>query len=70
MLFGVDCIRDIRFCRWDNGEIEKLSPWDVEAIPENGTSHVTFSLFQDLGRQHCVKCTKVTFKYEWFLYFS
>lgn len=47
MLFGVDCIRDIRFCRWDNGEIEKLSPWDVEAIPENGTSHVTFSLFQE-----------------------
>lgn len=26
------------FCRWDNGEIEKLSPWDVEAIPENGTA--------------------------------
>uniref|UniRef100_A0A8C2EB56 Bromodomain and WD repeat domain containing 1 n=1 Tax=Cyprinus carpio TaxID=7962 RepID=A0A8C2EB56_CYPCA len=26
------------FCRWDNGETEKLSPWDVEAIPENGTS--------------------------------
>uniref|UniRef100_A0A8C1AD00 Bromodomain and WD repeat domain containing 1 n=1 Tax=Cyprinus carpio carpio TaxID=630221 RepID=A0A8C1AD00_CYPCA len=24
--------------KWDNGEIEKLSPWDVEAIPENGTS--------------------------------
>uniref|UniRef100_A0A8C1ZMM6 Bromodomain and WD repeat domain containing 1 n=1 Tax=Cyprinus carpio TaxID=7962 RepID=A0A8C1ZMM6_CYPCA len=23
--------------KWDNGEIEKLSPWDVEAIPENGT---------------------------------
>uniref|UniRef100_A0A8C2E9T6 Bromodomain and WD repeat domain containing 1 n=1 Tax=Cyprinus carpio TaxID=7962 RepID=A0A8C2E9T6_CYPCA len=23
------------FCRWDNGETEKLSPWDVEAIPEN-----------------------------------
>ncbi|XP_056612929.1 bromodomain and WD repeat-containing protein 3 [Triplophysa dalaica] len=21
--------------KWDNGEIEKLSPWDVEAIPEN-----------------------------------
>uniref|UniRef100_A0A8C1ACZ5 Bromodomain and WD repeat domain containing 1 n=1 Tax=Cyprinus carpio carpio TaxID=630221 RepID=A0A8C1ACZ5_CYPCA len=24
--------------KWDNGEIEKLSPWDVEAIPENGTA--------------------------------
>uniref|UniRef100_A0A673GNB8 Bromodomain and WD repeat-containing protein 3-like n=1 Tax=Sinocyclocheilus rhinocerous TaxID=307959 RepID=A0A673GNB8_9TELE len=24
--------------KWDNGETEKLSPWDVEAIPENGTS--------------------------------
>uniref|UniRef100_A0A673GN11 Bromodomain and WD repeat-containing protein 3-like n=1 Tax=Sinocyclocheilus rhinocerous TaxID=307959 RepID=A0A673GN11_9TELE len=23
--------------KWDNGETEKLSPWDVEAIPENGT---------------------------------
>lgn len=23
-------------CRWDNGETEKLSPWDIEAIPENG----------------------------------
>uniref|UniRef100_A0A8C8C4Q1 Bromo domain-containing protein n=1 Tax=Oncorhynchus tshawytscha TaxID=74940 RepID=A0A8C8C4Q1_ONCTS len=22
--------------RWDNGEMEKLSPWDVEAIPEDG----------------------------------
>uniref|UniRef100_A0A6Q2YPX2 Bromo domain-containing protein n=1 Tax=Esox lucius TaxID=8010 RepID=A0A6Q2YPX2_ESOLU len=22
--------------RWDNGETEKLSPWDVEAIPEDG----------------------------------
>ncbi|KAG2457318.1 BRWD1 protein, partial [Polypterus senegalus] len=22
--------------RWDNGEIEKLSPWDVEPIPDNG----------------------------------
>ncbi|XP_060761728.1 bromodomain and WD repeat-containing protein 3 isoform X2 [Neoarius graeffei] len=21
--------------RWDNGETEKLSPWDIEAIPEN-----------------------------------
>ncbi|XP_034170541.2 bromodomain and WD repeat-containing protein 3 isoform X3 [Pangasianodon hypophthalmus] len=21
--------------KWDNGEIEKLSPWDIEAIPEN-----------------------------------
>ncbi|XP_031429776.1 bromodomain and WD repeat-containing protein 1 [Clupea harengus] len=21
--------------KWDNGEIEKLSPWDMEAIPEN-----------------------------------
>lgn len=28
-----------RFCvfaRWDNGEIEKLSPWDVEPIPDDG----------------------------------
>ncbi|XP_017351454.2 bromodomain and WD repeat-containing protein 3 isoform X2 [Ictalurus punctatus] len=24
--------------RWDNGEIEKLSPWDIEAIPENAQS--------------------------------
>uniref|UniRef100_A0A673LR35 Bromodomain and WD repeat-containing protein 3-like n=1 Tax=Sinocyclocheilus rhinocerous TaxID=307959 RepID=A0A673LR35_9TELE len=24
--------------KWDNGETEKLSPWDVEAIPEHGTS--------------------------------
>uniref|UniRef100_W5M0F5 Bromodomain and WD repeat domain containing 1 n=1 Tax=Lepisosteus oculatus TaxID=7918 RepID=W5M0F5_LEPOC len=23
--------------RWDNGETEKLSPWDVEPIPPNGT---------------------------------
>lgn len=22
--------------RWDNGEIEKLSPWDVEPIPDDG----------------------------------
>ncbi|XP_034556699.1 bromodomain and WD repeat-containing protein 3 isoform X2 [Notolabrus celidotus] len=22
--------------RWDNGELEKLSPWDVEPIPDNG----------------------------------
>lgn len=22
--------------RWDNGETEKLSPWDVEPIPDNG----------------------------------
>lgn len=22
--------------RWDNTEIEKLSPWDMEPIPENG----------------------------------
>ncbi|KAK3513530.1 hypothetical protein QTP70_016463 [Hemibagrus guttatus] len=21
--------------KWDNGEIEKISPWDIEAIPEN-----------------------------------
>ena len=21
---------------WDNGENEKLSPWDVEPIPDNG----------------------------------
>lgn len=24
------------FIRWDNGETEKLSPWDVEPIPEDG----------------------------------
>ena len=24
------------FTRWDNGETEKLSPWDVEAIPDDG----------------------------------
>ena len=26
----------IFFIRWDNGETEKLSPWDVEPIPEDG----------------------------------
>lgn len=25
------------FCRWDNGEREKMSPWDIEPIPEEGT---------------------------------
>lgn len=24
------------FTRWDNKEIEKLSPWDVEPIPDDG----------------------------------
>uniref|UniRef100_A0A3P8YST9 Bromo domain-containing protein n=1 Tax=Esox lucius TaxID=8010 RepID=A0A3P8YST9_ESOLU len=29
--------------RWDNGETEKLSPWDVEAIPEDGNlTHITY----------------------------
>lgn len=22
--------------RWDNGEVEKLSPWDMEPISDNG----------------------------------
>lgn len=24
------------FTRWDNGECEKMSPWDMEPIPEEG----------------------------------
>lgn len=27
-----------RFSRWDNGETEKLSPWDVEPIGDDGES--------------------------------
>ncbi|XP_051963110.1 bromodomain and WD repeat-containing protein 3-like isoform X4 [Xyrauchen texanus] len=27
--------------KWDNGETEKLSPWDVEAIPENAQQPVS-----------------------------
>lgn len=26
----------IGFIRWDNGEGEKMSPWDMEPIPEGG----------------------------------
>ncbi|XP_052432071.1 bromodomain and WD repeat-containing protein 3 [Carassius gibelio] len=29
--------------KWDNGETEKLSPWDVEAIPENAEQPETVS---------------------------
>lgn len=25
--------------RWDNGEREKMSPWDMEPIPEEGKWH-------------------------------
>ena len=26
------------FNRWDNGETEKMSPWDLEPIPEEGNA--------------------------------
>lgn len=47
------------FCRWDNGETEKLSPWDVEAIPENGTSDY-LSFF--LNRMHILPFIEGEFK--------
>ena len=41
--------------RWDNGETEKLSPWDLETIPDDGketspdVNHITSCniLFKD-----------------------
>lgn len=27
------------FLSWDNGDTEKMSPWDMELIPSNGMVH-------------------------------
>lgn len=35
--FMFNCFFNLIFLiRWDNGEQEKLSPWDMEPIPEEG----------------------------------
>lgn len=31
--------------RWDNGETEKLSPWDVEPIGDDGESFLKYAAF-------------------------
>lgn len=36
MIVDFDNTRFCVFTRWDNGETEKLSPWDVEPIPDDG----------------------------------
>lgn len=35
-LFCVICVFVFFFFRWDNGESEKMSPWDMEPIHDEG----------------------------------
>lgn len=49
--------------RWDNGEREKMSPWDMEPIPDEGwdVEHACGTLNMIIS--HYNTLTKVSFTY-------
>lgn len=52
--FGNSCF--CVFTRWDNGETEKLSPWDVEPISDDGNQDFLASYCCHIHTQTQCRC--------------